>query len=245
MDSDKTTNKAELAYEQIKEKILTLEFLPGQPLREVELSEQLSMSRTPVRTAVAQLISDGFVEEIGPKTNIVANVSAEAFMSIYQVRDALEALCVTLASFSWKDAADIQQLKECLQNQIRLAHQETIDSRSFLYEDREFHQKLAQLSQNPLLGQEMLRVYELYWRYNFYSLHANRAFQIVQEHREILEAIEQRDSQRAQISMRTHLSNTKDGILMGLIKGFDPARELSKPKDGYVLDAADKEKEQE
>ena len=48
-------SKTKQAYELIKQKILMLEYAPGQPLRELELSEQLSMSRTPIRAAIERL----------------------------------------------------------------------------------------------------------------------------------------------------------------------------------------------
>ena len=47
-------SKTKQAYELIKQKILMLEYAPGQPLRELELSEQLSMSRTPIRAATSR-----------------------------------------------------------------------------------------------------------------------------------------------------------------------------------------------
>ena len=50
-------SKTKQAYELIKQKILMLEYAPGQPLRELELSEQLSMSRTPIRAAIERLLS--------------------------------------------------------------------------------------------------------------------------------------------------------------------------------------------
>ena len=56
-------SKTKQAYELIKQKILMLEYAPGQPLRELELSEQLSMSRTPIRAAIERLVADCFVDE--------------------------------------------------------------------------------------------------------------------------------------------------------------------------------------
>lgn len=228
-------NKAELAYNQIKEKILSLEFPPRYPLREIELSQLLDMSRTPVRSAIAQLISDGFVEELGPKRNIVSSVSVDSFMSIHQVREVLEDLCVWLAAYAWNDPVEIVKIRSQLQEQITMTEELTIDSRAFLRADRAFHRALADLSRNPLLAQEMMRVYDLYWRYIFYSLHMDASRQIVQDHLDILDAIESRDTGRAKTRMREHLTLAKDSILMGLAKGFEPARELPLVKGGYAL----------
>lgn len=225
-DYDKAENKARQAYAKIKEKILTLEFLPCQPLREIELSEQLSMSRTPVRAAIAQLISEGFVEEIGPKRNIVSDVSADSFMAIYQVREVLENLCVSLATYAWQDPKEIEKVRDHLKGQLETVNRPPIDSRALLRDDRRFHGLLAEMTRNKLLVQEMMRVYDLYWRYNFYLLHTNRSYQIVMEHMEILEAVEQRNANLAQARMKSHLSYAKDATLLGLARGFDPTHDL-------------------
>ena len=234
-ENGKVSNKDDLAYYRIKEKILTLEYPPLCHLREMELSEELGMSRTPVRIAIARLIADGFVEEIGPKTNIVSKVSPVAFMNVYQVRQNLEDLCVSLATYSWKRPDEIQELRDIVKKQIELSNKPPVESKAFLEIDREFHWMLAKVSCNDCLEQEMMRVYDLYWRYNFYSMHHSRSNQIIQEHLDIIEAIEHRDKNRAQEFMRNHLSQTKDEILMGLAKGFEPTEELTQQTRGYFF----------
>ena len=72
-----------------------LEFAPGQPLRELELSEQFSMSRTPIRAAIERLVADCFVEETAGKRTIVSSVSVDGFIELYEIREALERLCVS------------------------------------------------------------------------------------------------------------------------------------------------------
>jgi len=228
-------NKDEQAYNIIKHKILTLEYPPKMLLREIELSEELAMSRTPVRAAITRLISDGFVVELGPRRNMVSDVSVVAFMNIYQVREVLENLCITLACYAWQDPSELQPLRELLNEQSLLTQSPPVESRAFLETDRKFHWLLAKLSRNDLLSQEMMRVYELYWRYNFYSLHRSRPNQIVQEHTAILEAVESRDKAAATACMKDHLLQTKDEILIGLAKGFRPEDELKRKKRGYFL----------
>ena len=234
-DSDKTVNKAEQAYLEIKNKILMLEFPPEYPLREIDLSEQLCVSRTPIRTAIDRLVSDGFAEEAGSNRNIVSRVSADAFMEIYQLRETLEDLCVSLAVYAWQDSAEIQPLRDILQEQLTMTEYPTIDSRAFLLADRKFHHMLAVLSHSKLLEQEMMRIYDLYWRYIFYSLYKNRSTQIVQEHMDVIDAIERRDSISAQAGMKRHLSRAKDEILLGLARSYNPNTELPSVQAGYSL----------
>ena len=83
-------SKTKQAYELIKQKILMLEYAPGQPLRELELSEQLSMSRTPIRAAIERLVADCFVDETAGKRTVVSGVSVDSFVELYEVREAME-----------------------------------------------------------------------------------------------------------------------------------------------------------
>lgn len=100
-------SKTKQAYELIKQKILMLEYAPGQPLRELELSEQLSMSRTPIRAAIERLVADCFVDETAGKRTVVSGVSVDSFVELYEIREAMETLCVSLAAYAWQDHSQI------------------------------------------------------------------------------------------------------------------------------------------
>ena len=179
-------SKTKQAYELIKQKILMLEYAPGQPLRELELSEQLSMSRS-------------------------------------------------MAAYAWQDHSQIDAARDLVDRQFELATQTPVDSQAVQAVDREFHRALAHLSGNRLLERETVWIYDLCLRYIFYSMHMNWSARIAQEHRDILGAIERRDSQLAQAHVRNHLSKVKDAVLMGLAKGFDPSVELRNAREGYTI----------
>lgn len=228
-------SKTKQAYELIKQKILMLEYAPGQPLREMELSEQLSMSRTPIRAAIERLVADCFVDETANKRTIVSNVSVDSFAELYELREALEMLCVSLAAYAWQDHGQIDAARELIQRQFELAAQTPVDSRAVQGVDRDFHRALAHLSGNRLLERETVWVYDLCLRYIFYSMHMNWSTRIAQEHKDILDAIERRDSQLAQAHIQNHLSKVKEAVLMGLAKGFDPSVELRNAREGYTI----------
>ena len=129
-----------------------------------------------------------------------------------------------------KDAA-----RDLVDRQFELATQTPVDSQAVQAVDREFHRALAHLSGNRLLERETVWIYDLCLRYIFYSMHMNWSARIAQEHRDILGAIERRDSQLAQAHVRNHLSKVKDAVLMGLAKGFDPSVELRNAREGYTI----------
>lgn len=85
----------EVAYSAIREKILTGAFLPGVRIREDQLADEISMSRTPVREAINQLAAEGLVNNI-PRRGIYLNeISPEQISELLDVRQALETLAVT------------------------------------------------------------------------------------------------------------------------------------------------------
>lgn len=235
MKDSKSNNKEILAYNFIKDKILSLEYEPGQPLRETELSNEMGMSRTPIRVALTSLTADGFVEELGARTNIVSRVTADSFIQIYQIREALEMLCASVAPYRWNDEKELEDLKNVLSEMTQMSREPAVNSHKFLSADREFHAMLAKMTRNDLLVNEMMNIYDLYWRYNYYSLFYNRANRIVQEHNQILIAVSQRDVALAKEAMHNHLSPAKDDIMIGLANGFNPIDELYKAVNGYVL----------
>lgn len=228
-------SKTKQAYEIIKQKILMLDFAPGQPLREVELSEQLSMSRTPIRAALERLIADCFVEETAGKRAIVSGVSVIGFVELYEIREVLEPLCVSLAAYAWQDHSEIEQCRALIRRHFELVEQPSVDSQAVQEIDRAFHRVLARLSGNKLLEREAVWIYDLYMRYVFYSMHMNWSARIPREHMDILDAIERRDSQLAQAHVRNHLSKVKDAVLMGLATGFDPSVGLRDAQEGYTI----------
>lgn len=238
MDQEKISgklSKTQEAYELIKQKILMLDFQPGQPLREIELSEMFAMSRTPIRAAIERLEADCFAEEGCGKGAIVSPVSVDDFMEVYELRDALESLCVSLAAYAWQDRGDLDRARELVQVHVSMAEHTPVDALEVQAVDREFHRLLVRLSGNRLLARELMWVYDLFQRYVFYSMHMSWPARIAREHEDILNAIERRDGQLAQAHVRNHLAKVKDAVLIGLAKGFNPDVELKNAQEGYTL----------
>lgn len=211
-------NKTEQAYNLIKEKILTLDLKPGQPLKEVELSKQLNLSRTPIREAMQRLITESFIDSNDSQLNKVSEISVEKFVEIYQLREVLENLCVKLATFNWENRSEIEELRVISRHQSTLARKNNLNSKEFLYLDRLFHKKLVEMTRNNLLIQELKRTADLYYRYNYYAIFTNRALLTVMEHMDILDAVEYRDSRKAQQIMKSHLRIIRESIMIGLAK---------------------------
>ena len=81
---------ADVAYETIKNRIMNLTYPPGMPLTETKLTEDLGMSRNPVRTALKMLQSEGLIVTDFYKSMTVKEITDKDINDIYQLRELFE-----------------------------------------------------------------------------------------------------------------------------------------------------------
>src|SRR2546428_7429629 len=79
-------------YDHLREEILAGRLKPGAELAEVALSEQLGVSRGPLREAIGRLAAEGLVTVRPRRGAVVRSLSKEEFLELYQVREALEGM---------------------------------------------------------------------------------------------------------------------------------------------------------
>ena len=91
------------AYTIIKEAILNLELEPGAPLVEAELSEQLGISKTPVRDALQELEREGFVVRVPFTGTYVAEITPKDVTEVFQLRGFLEGIVARQVAGSFTD----------------------------------------------------------------------------------------------------------------------------------------------
>lgn len=107
--------KTDIAYEYLKNKIVTWEIPPMSDISEEQLQKELDISRTPIREAILRLEKDGFVYLYPRKGTIVAEVSRDLVEEIYQVRLLLEPFIAEEASHS-VSRSWLKDLRERLAN---------------------------------------------------------------------------------------------------------------------------------
>ena len=88
----------DVVFENLREAILEGELKPGQRLMEVQLAEQLGVSRTPVREAIRKLELEGLVIMLPRKGAYVANMSLKDIIDVLEIRASLEGLAASLAA---------------------------------------------------------------------------------------------------------------------------------------------------
>ncbi|WP_125588172.1 GntR family transcriptional regulator [Companilactobacillus jidongensis] len=87
-------SRKDIAYDYIKESILSNRLIPGSVIKEIELSEQLKMSRTPIREAIRELQVQGLVESFPAKGTVVTKLNEEDVKEIFELRIALESMAL-------------------------------------------------------------------------------------------------------------------------------------------------------
>jgi len=166
---------------------------PGERLVEPELARRLGVSRTPLREALLQLESEGFVVVNPRRGAVVSDLSATDAVETYQVKGALEALAARLACNRMSDES-LQSLRQIHERMVRLAGARSPDSRVILQLNTEFHQTLSDGSGNAKLANAIRVLRSQALRYNFIYLSVLSHLAASQkEHEAILKALQKRE----------------------------------------------------
>jgi DNA-binding GntR family transcriptional regulator len=201
------------AYLQIKEKIITVEMLPGSVIQESKLMEELSLGRTPIREALKQLQSENLVVVAPRRGMFVADVAITDLQQVYEVRVELESLAARLAA----QRIMAEQLMEFRYLIAEYRRADRCDKNLFLSLDRRFHQLLAEAAGNKFLRSEIEKFYNLSLRIWYLAFNRIRSEDVdVSAHVEILDAIEARDLSRSEARMREHIHHFHDTIRLYL-----------------------------
>ena len=212
-DDKALRTSADRVFEALQDAIVRGEIPPGSRVGETELAERFGTSRGPLREALRRLESRRLVERT-PHVGIrIASLGYAALLEIYYVREALEGMAARLAAMHMT-AAEVAGLKDLL-----VTHEQDealrADTAYFQQEgDLDFHYRVIQGSHNTALTE--LLIGELYHRIRMYryqvSAYANRPQKAFGEHQRIVEAIEARDGDLAEMLMRRHISSARQNI---------------------------------
>lgn len=211
-------------YDHLRERILSGALHPGAELAEVALSEELGVSRGPIREAIGRLASEGLVTVRPRRGAVVCSLSKEEFLELYQVREALELMAVKLAVPRLR-AEDFEALGGLMEAMAHHAERDEVDD--FFEANAAFHGRLLEASGNAKLQELYRQLLGQLGRYRLRSLMLRGNLQrSVAEHAAILRAAKRGDAQRAAHLMSEHirvpqrsLKRLSDGDLAALEAG--------------------------
>jgi DNA-binding GntR family transcriptional regulator len=204
----------ERAYQELKNRILTLQLRPGAFLNELALSEMLGIGRMPVHQAVYRLKSEGLVEVIPRKGLVIRPDSLNDMLALLEARLAMEPNITALAA-GRASKEQVAALKKLVMQSKKIVNQS--ERMSFMKLDRAFHGLIAEAAGNKILADAQRPLHErseLIWHLRVMA--ADGLVVNQQEHTNILAAIAERDPDGARTAMEDHLHSLHDRILAGI-----------------------------
>ena len=217
MLSNTTPNNAESAFQIIRSAILNGELSPGSKISENNTCQRYGIGRGPLREALRQLEGCKLVE-IKPNAGAkVSYIKPAQIIEIYEIRESLEGLACKLAATN-ATTSDCLALRSIIAKQQLRMTQNNGDLTPLKQGDLDLHSSIVKVSGNAQLFQ--LLCHDLYQLLQLYRLQPNtspsRPHIALTEHTQIVDAIEKKDSELADLLMRRHISNARHELLANL-----------------------------
>lgn len=196
----------------LRDAIITGEIAQGDKLSETKLAKELDVSRGPLREAIRRLEGMNLIQLIPQQGARVVTLNMELILQIYETREALESKAAALAAINMSS------------QEIDLLHREIDAQSKFMRENAEamipaesdyaFHETVIRGSKNKIIERALLR--ELYnlikmFRYQNEFARTSTTNSLI-EHRQIVYAIEQRDAELAEVTMRRHCVRARERV---------------------------------
>jgi len=193
----------EYALRTIKENIIRLELAPGSYVSENELAAEMGLSRTPVREALIDLAKVKILEITPQKRSMVAYIDYEMVEEARFMRNTLECAVVELACHNAM-VSEILQLEDNVR--LQRFHLEHGNYGGIMALDNQFHEMLFQIAQKSQVYAMIQQISIHFDRVRSITLHSIRDLKIVEDHAMIVQALMNRDPERARQVMEQHLN---------------------------------------
>ncbi|OLM08965.1 Transcriptional regulator, GntR family [Pseudonocardia sp. Ae707_Ps1] len=193
------TGAVQRAAASIRELVMKRQLVPGQQVRQEDLSQQISISRGPIREALQILQADGVVAYERNRGYFVSQFSADEMRQLYLARDLLEtAVLSELGRPTDEQLAELTAVNEG----VRAAG---LDVDQIMRGNDAFHSLILNLSDQRLLVAEIDRVWRMSVAYRALSVSVlNDSRVVAEEHDEMLHALRSGDGPELAELWRSH-----------------------------------------
>ena len=192
-------------YNHLKASIINNKLKANQRINEKEIANFFGVSTTPVREAVLKLGAEGFVNINSHREAVVKEISYQELKEIFQVLSVLDCLASTLAA-DHLSAEELKELEELTAEMESHCHPDGIEKYMTLNID--IHNRIWESLPNRFLRDTLRYVNDQMLRYNYARLYAYHKPGVMErsmnEHREILKALKERDKNRLRTLMLNH-----------------------------------------
>ena len=208
----KTISLSDQVFEHLESDILSGRYQRGDVITEMQLCQELGVSRTPIREALRRLFQEHLIEDT-PRGTVVLGITPKDFRDMSEIRLRIEELAVR-GFIEHAGDDDLKALNEAVDFQEFYLARSDIDQLKAL--DGRFHEIIYAGCGSMILRDTLAPLHKKIQQYRRNAIRTpERAAHSVREHRCILEAIQQRDADRAAERMLKHIENALD---RGLLK---------------------------
>lgn len=209
LPSASARSQSERAYLLIRDQIVTLRLAPGSVIEEARLRGELELGRTPIREALQRLAHENLVVFVPHRGTFVADINLTDLHRLTEVRVELEGYAARLAA--QRAGASDRALMQALM--AELDDIDEADPHNLMRLDQRIHRQVYQATRNAFLQAMLEEFFNLSLRIWFLGLERGvRLRAAIEEHRQLLDAIVQRDADRAESVMRQHVTGFEQAI---------------------------------
>ena len=208
------TTISEIAFNEIRQAILSGKFRPGERMNQKQLTEELGISIIPLREAFKQLQAEGFISIIPHRGAYVNELSLQEIEDVYLIRIELEGLAAQLAStrLTQRDVKTMETLFARMKSAT-----ERNDFRPLFELNRKFHFTVYQACRRPLLLELLNDLWDRSTRYRTIQTHdAQRVKEELGEHKDILEACYQENRKELPEAIRFNVQRSFERSLSNM-----------------------------
>jgi len=207
-------SRADYVKERILKAIQAGRYKPGERIRETEVAEWLDVSRTPVREALRRLESEAILTFVSWRGVVVAELDRQQVGELYAMREVLEGAAARLAARHIYDAET-----DLLDDLLRRADACPDKPDELARLNRQFHQTIYAAAHNRYLTQTLVQIRNAMalLQGTTYSV-PGRPDTAAAEHRDILNAIRERNPDAAEAAASTHIAAAQRARLQLLME---------------------------
>lgn len=194
---------SDAVHAALREAILSGVLRPGSRLGEEELASRFAVSRTPVREAILRLEVERLAERRSRRGLVVATISPDEILDLYVVRQAIDSHAAFLAA---QHASPLERQRLERLHDRMVQSQRSGEFAELAQLNLQFHELIGHAAHSPLLMQFMSEVHHRVRRFTTTTFaYGDRALIALDEHRELINAINAREAQRAHDIAHTHM----------------------------------------
>ncbi|MBE6798082.1 MAG: GntR family transcriptional regulator [Ruminococcaceae bacterium] len=210
MFQHKSISLADQIFERLESDILIGKYAYGTLLTETALSEELGVSRTPIREALRRLQQENLIKDTN-KGMMVVGITDEDLKDIYNVRLKLEGMVIEKFIENMTEET-LAALKEILDFQEFYGGKH--DSYHVIFKDSEFHESIYKNCGSPILCETLLPLHKKVVKFRQASIEkTGRTEKSINEHKALYNAIKQRDIASAKRLVEEHILNARNSIM--------------------------------